>query len=169
MLRLERLSALGTAAALVAFVACSGGETAEQEAAGGDMASTPVEESTAMAEAGDMAEAGGMQEQGVELPEGVTEEMVSQGKEVYAGAGLCYVCHGAEGKGMPGLGADLTDAEWIHSDGSFEGITQTVLNGVESGKSTSGTAMPAKGGSGITDEQVKAVSAYVYKLSKGGM
>ena len=169
MLRLERLSAFGLAAALVAFVACSGGETAEQEAAGGEMASTPTAETTAMAEAGEMGETGGMQEQGVELPEGVTEEMVSQGKEVYAGAGLCYVCHGAEGKGMSALGADLTDAEWVHSDGSFEGIVQTVMNGVEASKSTSGTAMPAKGGSGITDEQVKAVSAYVYKLSQGSM
>jgi cytochrome c oxidase cbb3-type subunit 3 len=157
------------AAALVAFVACSGGETAEQEAAGGEMASTPTPEATAMAEAGEMAETGGMQEQGVELPEGVTEEMISEGKEVYAGAGLCYVCHGAEGNGMPGLGANLNDGDWTHSDGSFEGIVETVMNGVESSKSTSGTAMPAKGGSGITDEQVKAVSAYVYKLSQGGM
>ncbi len=168
MLRLERVTAVGLAAALVTFVACSGGETAQQETGGGEMASTAMAESTEMAEGHAMEEAGEMQqEQGAELPAGVTEEMVSQGKEVYAGAGLCYVCHGAEGKGMPGLGANLTDAEWVHSDGSFEGIVQTVMNGVESGKSTTGTAMPAKGGSGISDEQVKAVSAYVYKLSRG--
>ncbi|UCF19698.1 MAG: c-type cytochrome [Gemmatimonadota bacterium] len=165
MIRQERVAALGLAAALVALVACSGGETAQQETGGGEMASTAMAESTEMAE-GHAMETGEM-EQGKELPAGVTEEMISQGKEVYTGAGLCYVCHGGEGKGMPGLGADLTDGKWVHSDGSFEGIVQTVMNGVDSGKSTSGTAMPARGGSGITDEQVKAVSAYVYKLGHG--
>jgi mono/diheme cytochrome c family protein len=100
------------------------------------------------------------------LPEGVTMEMVNQGKEVYAGAGLCYVCHGAEGQGMPGLGANLTDEEWTHGDGSFDALVETVMNGVDSGASTTGTAMPAKGGSGISDEQVREVAAYVWTLSR---
>jgi mono/diheme cytochrome c family protein len=144
---------LGMALGLVAFVACSGGEAGSQEAASG-----------AMAEGQPAAAAEG--EQQMDLPEGVTMEMVNQGKEVYAGAGLCYVCHGAEGQGMPGLGADLTDDEWTHGDGTFEALVQTVANGVDSGASTTGTAMPAKGGSGITDEQVRQVAAYVWTLSQ---
>lgn len=135
---------------LVAFMGCSGGEAGSQEAASGAVAETPAAEG----------------EQQMELPEGVTMEVVNQGREVYAGAGLCYVCHGAEGQGMPGLGANLTDDEWIHGDGAFESLVQIVLNGVESGASTSGTAMPPKGGSGITDEQVRQVAAYVWTLSR---
>ena len=144
------LMAMGLALALTACAACSGGEGGSQEAASGAMAETPA------------AEAG----QQMELPEGVTMEMVNQGKDVYAGAGLCYVCHGAEGQGMPGLGANLTDGEWVHGDGSYESLIATVMNGVDSGVSTTGTAMPAKGGSGITDEQVKQVAAYVWTLSQ---
>lgn len=142
--------ALGVALGLVAFMGCSGGEAGSQEAASGAVAETPAAEG----------------EQQMELPEGVTMEVVNQGREVYAGAGLCYVCHGAEGQGMPGLGANLTDDEWIHGDGAFESLVQIVLNGVESGASTSGTAMPPKGGSGITDEQVRQVAAYVWTLSR---
>ncbi len=150
---IKGMMALGMALGLVAFVACSGGEAGSQEAASG-----------AAAEAQETAAAEG--EQQMELPEGVTMEMVNQGKEVYAGAGLCYVCHGAEGQGMPGLGANLTDDEWTHGDGSFDALVETVMNGVDSGASTTGTAMPAKGGSGISDEQVREVAAYVWTLSR---
>ncbi|MGD2217520.1 MAG: c-type cytochrome [Gemmatimonadales bacterium] len=152
MSRKKAVMALGMALGLVAFVACSGGESESQEAGSGAMAE---DQATAAAEG----------EQQMELPEGVTMEMVNQGEEVYAGAGLCYVCHGAEGQGMPGLGANLTDDEWVHGDGSFESLVETVINGVDSGASTSGTAMPAKGGSGITDEQARQVAAYVWTLS----
>ncbi len=153
MSRKNAVMALGMALGLVAIVACSGGEAGSQEAASG-----------AMAEAQETTAAAG--EQQMALPEGVTMEMVNQGKEVYAGAGLCYVCHGAEGQGMPGLGANLTDDEWVHGDGSFEALVATVMNGVDSGASTTGTAMPAKGGSGISDEQVRQVAAYVWTLSR---
>lgn len=138
----------------LAFVACAGGEAGSQEGAAGAAAETGAA----------AASAEGQQE--MELPEGVTAEMVSQGREVYAGAGRCYVCHDAEGQGMPGLGANLTDDEWAHSDGSFDALVQTIMNGVDSSASTTGAPMPAKGGSGITDEQVRQVAAYVWTLSR---
>lgn len=52
----------------------------------------------------------------------------------------------------------------MQNDGSYEGIVETVMNGVSGEESSSGTPMPPKGGSGITDEQVRAVAAYVYSL-----
>jgi cytochrome c5 len=152
MLRVGRLMA-GIAVGLVALLACGGGGSAQQEA----------DEGTAMPGGQEAA-----QQQEVQLPEGVTMEMVNQGRDIYGGAGLCHYCHGAEGGGMPGTGANLTDSEWIHSDGSYEGIIQTVMNGVDASVSSSGTAMAPKGGSGISDDQVKAVAAYVYTLSRGG-
>lgn len=103
-----------------------------------------------------------------ELPEGVTPAMVSEGKQIYGGAGICFSCHGPEGKGVPNLGADLTDGQWAHSDGGYESIVQTVTNGVSAEKSSSGVPMPPKGGSSITDAQVRAVAAYVWTLSHGG-
>ncbi len=146
---MSRLMALGAALGLVAMVGCGGGES--QQAASGET-ETPAAASPSEAQ------------QQVDLPEGVTMEMVNQGKDIYAGAGLCYTCHGAMGEGVANLGANLADEEWLHSDGSFEGIVQTVMNGVDTSASSTGTPMPPKGGSGITDDQARAVAAYVLTL-----
>jgi len=101
-----------------------------------------------------------------EMPEGVTMAMVDEGKTVFEGAGICASCHGPSGGGIPNLGSNLTDADWQHSDGSYEAIVETVMNGVTAEASTSGVPMPARGGTNITDEQVRAAAAYVWTLSK---
>jgi len=110
------------------------------------------------------------------LPQGVTPAMIAQGETLFKGPGICTACHGADAKGVPGLGANLTDDEWLHSDGSYEGIVNSVTHGVASDKSSSGTVMPPKGGrvmppkggSQLTDDQVRAVAAYVWSLSHHG-
>lgn len=99
------------------------------------------------------------------LPPGVTPQMIKDGQGVFQGAGLCTACHGADAKGIPNLGANLTDTEWLHSKGTYDDIVKQIMTGVTADKSTSGTVMPPKGGSSITDVQVKAVAAYVWSLS----
>jgi mono/diheme cytochrome c family protein len=101
-----------------------------------------------------------------ELPEGVTQAMVEEGKAIYNGAGICMSCHGPAGEGIPNLGANLTDDEWLHVDGSYESIVDNIMTGVTAQESSSGVPMPAKGGTAITDDQVNAVAAYVWTLSK---
>ena len=98
------------------------------------------------------------------LPAGVTAEMIQSGAPLFTGAGLCAVCHGQNAEGMPGLGPDLTDGEWLHSDGSFEALAEQITSGIDASVSKSGLAMAPKGGSSITDEQVRAVAAYVWSL-----
>jgi len=149
-------------AALVAvgLAACGGDASANGN---GEMASD--EAPAAQAEAGaamDMADEAMSQE----LPAGVTAAMIEEGKGIFNGAGICMSCHGADGAGIPNLGANLTDAEWLHSDGSYEGIAASIAKGVTAQESSSGVPMPAKGGTAITDEQVRAVAAYVWSLSK---
>lgn len=100
-----------------------------------------------------------------ELPQGVTMAMVTEGKTVYEGVGICSSCHGPAGQGVPNLGANLADDEWVHSEGDFEGIVATIMNGVTADASTSGIPMPAKAGTSITDAQVRAAAAYVWTLS----
>lgn len=101
-----------------------------------------------------------------ELPPGVTPEMVERGREIFVGPGLCHTCHGRSGEGREGLGADLTDREWTHGDGSFEYLLDRIDRGVSAQASTSGVPMPPRGGSGISDEEVEAVAAYVWTLSR---
>jgi cbb3-type cytochrome c oxidase subunit III len=99
-----------------------------------------------------------------ELPAGVTEQMVTEGETIFKGAGICFTCHGQDAKGVPGLGADLTDDEWLHADGTYDKIVATIFSGTTS---ETGAVMPPKGGPPLTDEQVKAVAAYVWSLSNG--
>ncbi len=98
-----------------------------------------------------------------ELPAGVTEQMISEGAAVFKGAGTCFACHGPDAKGIPNLGANLTDSEWTHSDGSYDSIVETINRGAQG---ASGAVMPPKGGPNLSEVQVKAVAAYVWSLSK---
>jgi mono/diheme cytochrome c family protein len=98
-----------------------------------------------------------------QAPAGATPAMIAQGDSIFHSSGNCYACHGAKAEGA--VGPNLTDAEWLHSDGSYDGIVKQITAGVSQAESKSGIMMPPKGGSSITDDQVKAVAAYVYSLS----
>ena len=96
-------------------------------------------------------------------PAGVTPAAIAKGDTIYHKAGLCYACHGSNAEGA--VGPNLTDAEWLHGDGSYDMIVATVTAGVPADKAKKGIPMPPKGGSSITEEEIKAVAAYVYSLS----
>lgn len=98
------------------------------------------------------------------LPEGVTPEMVSKGRKLFGGAGLCLACHGPDGKGT--IGPDLTDKEWLHIDGSYEQILNLVLSGVDVSASRTGAIMPPRAGSSLNDADLRAVAAYAWTLSQ---
>jgi mono/diheme cytochrome c family protein len=128
---------------------------------GGDSAPPPDEAQQPAAEAAPAAAASTM-----DLPEGVTPAMVAEGETIFTGSGICYSCHMQGGVGGP-LAPNLTDDVWLNNDGSYEAIVQTVMTGVPQPKEHPGIMLP-KGGSPITDEQVRAVAAYVWSLSHGG-
>lgn len=137
-------------AAMLALVACGGGSDAETE--------TPPAEAPAPAPA---EPAGGM---AMQLPEGVTEAMVAEGKTVFEGMGGCAACHGASGEGTA-LAPNLTDTEWLNiSSRNYEEMVSLVMNGVPEPKQFPSPMLP-KGGTQISDDQVRAVAAYVYTLS----
>ena len=101
----------------------------------------------------------------VERPAGITDAMVQEGAQIYAGAGICAACHLADGTGS--IGPDLTDSEWLIGDGEFEQLVEQILEGVSAAEATNslGAIMPPRGGAAITDAQVRAVAAYVWTLS----
>ena len=148
--------------AVFGLAAC-GGDSAE--ATSEAVAQTPAESPPAPAEA-TVDEPADASVDMQELPEGVTAAMIEEGKGLFGGAGICMTCHAPDGSGVPNLGADLTDDEWVHSDGGYAGIVATVTAGVTADASTSGIPMPPKGGSSISDDQANAIAAYVWTLSK---
>ena len=140
-------------AVVAALGACGGAETAEEETADiGAAAPTPPP-----AEQGGMAMA-------ADLPEGVTQEMVAEGQTLFTGMGTCTICHGPDAKGTT-LGPDLTDDQWLNTTGrNYDEIVAVVMNGVPTPKQYPGPMMP-RAATSMTDDQVRAVAAYVYTLS----
>ena len=97
---------------------------------------------------------------------GPTPQQVALGDSIFHGqvaGGTCTACHGQDAKGTA-VAPDLTDQQWINGDGSYNFIVQTVTTGVPQPKQHP-APMPPKGGASLTDDQVKAVAAYVYSLS----
>ncbi len=92
--------------------------------------------------------------------------MVAQGQALFTGAGLCSTCHGTDANGTP-LAPSLRDDTWLNIDGSYDAIVNLVMTGVPQPKEHP-APMPAKGGSQITDEQVRQVAAYVISLHGTG-
>ena len=90
--------------------------------------------------------------------------MVTAGQSTFTT--VCAACHGADAKGQPNLGPNLTDATWINTDGTYDGIINTVKTGVATPKE-SATVMPPMGGAQLTDDQVRSVAAYVWSLGGG--
>jgi mono/diheme cytochrome c family protein len=94
---------------------------------------------------------------------GPSADLAIKGDSIFHGPGNCYACHGSKGEGL--VGPNLTDAEWIHSKGSYDEIVAQIQHGVPKAESKSGIEMPPKGGAALSDDDVKAVAAYVYSLS----
>jgi len=100
-------------------------------------------------------------------PPGVTAAQVEEGGKIFKGKGICFSCHGQDAKGVKGLGADLTDRQWIHSKGSYEEIVAQIKKGVPAAESTTKLVMPPNGGTNLSDAEVRWVAAYVWTLGQG--
>lgn len=106
----------------------------------------------------------GAQAAAAQLPSGVTAAMVAQGKELYESTGLCMACHGMDGKG--GIGPDLTDQVLLHPDGSVDSIAVQLIRGIPEAEAKTGIPMPPRAGTGLDDNELRAVAAYVWTLSR---
>ncbi len=140
------------------LAACGGGDAGTGDDMMADtMAAEPAPAEPAPAE----PSAGGA------LPEGVTQDMVAQGQQIFTGPGNCFTCHGPDGTGTA-LAPNLTDAEWINvPSGTYEEIMGVVQTGVAQ-PAQFPAPMPAMGGASLTEDQVRAVAAYVYSIAHGG-
>ena len=61
------------------------------------------------------------------------------------------------------MGADITGGNWFWGDGSLQGITNTIKNGMPQPKQHPG-AMPPFGGVKLSDSDLAAVAAYVWAI-----
>jgi len=104
-------------------------------------------------------------------PPGATAAMVSEGSRLYS-QGSCSLCHGQGGRNGQ-WGPDLTDSVFLHNSGTFEEIAAVIAAGVpadrfKSPNSQSQFFMQPRGGMALSDEQLRALAAYVWTLSHPG-
>jgi mono/diheme cytochrome c family protein len=103
------------------------------------------------------------------LPAGVTVAMIAMGDSIFNNAS-CQRCHGKGGVGANNGPAFTAGMTWQHGDGSYAAIVKTITEGVPKEQikvTTRPFGMRPRGGvqPALTDAQVNAVAAYVYKLS----
>lgn len=97
----------------------------------------------------------------------ITPAKVALGDSLFhgqTGGAICYSCHGPDAKGVAQLGPDLTSGKWLHGDGSYGFIVETIEKGIPKPKQAA-APMPPMGGGKLTPAQVSALAAYVYSLS----
>jgi len=100
------------------------------------------------------------------MPPGVTAAMIATGDSIFNNRS-CKNCHLVGGVGGP-RGPNLTDSKWIHIDGSYDAIVKLVTTGFTKADQVDKSyefSMNPRGGFNASDEQIRAIAAYVYSLS----
>lgn len=87
--------------------------------------------------------------------------VVSEGSSLFQST--CSACHGQAAQGVPGLGKNLVDSEFVDVMDD-----ETLLQFIIAGRmpwdegNTTGIAMPAKGGNtALTDDNLRSIIAYI--------
>ncbi len=137
-----------------------------QGGADAKIAAAPAPKVVAVAASGELPEVSKLP-----LPAGAVREQIVLGEKIFHGQmrdGTCSGCHGSDAKGTA-QGPSLVSGNFVQGaggqgDGSYEGITKTIAQGVPKPRNFS-DAMPPKGGSPLSDADVAAVAAYVWAIS----
>lgn len=100
-----------------------------------------------------------------------TTTAASGGGDAEAGAALyaasCSSCHGADAKGVTGLGKDLADSPMLRDLSDAELVAFiTVGRGADDPENTTGVAMPPKGGNpALKESDLLDIVAHLHTLS----
>lgn len=102
------------------------------------------------------------------MPAGVTPQLIALGDSLF-NSGSCQRCHGNSGEGGENA-PSLKTGSWLHVDGSMDALARVITTGVPREALKDSTRRPMRGRGGpmnLTDEHVKAVSSYVWSISRG--
>ena len=137
---MKKLSLTALLVVAVMLAACGGGEP-EPTATPAPAAAAPVQE-VAAGPVGDAANGG----------------------KIFATA--CVACHGPEGKGVTGLGKDLTTSEWVGEQTDAQ-LVEFIKVGRDASHplNTTGVAMPPKGGNpAMSEQEIADIVAFVRSI-----
>ena len=90
-------------------------------------------------------------------------ELVAQGATLFV---TCSACHGPDAMGIPGLGKDLVNGEFVNT-ATDEELTVVITSGrpIWDAENTTMVDMPARGGNPtLTEEDIYDIVAYIRSL-----
>lgn len=91
----------------------------------------------------------------------IADADVDQGRTVYLQ--YCAICHAPDASGIPGLGKDLIQSDFVNSTGDAD-LRAFIINGrsIDDPLNTTGIAMPARGGNSLlTDDEIDQIIVYL--------
>ncbi len=91
---------------------------------------------------------------------------VNKGKDLFGMS--CSACHGPEGRGVKGLGKDMTSSQFIAGKSDDE-LLAFIKIGRPIGDplNTTGVLMPPKGGNpALTDQQLRNIIAFIRTINQ---
>jgi len=94
-------------------------------------------------------------------------ELIARGSTAF-NTGFCAKCH-LEGAVGSDRAPNLGDSEWVHCDGTVEGIMAVIRSGVPKDKLSRPEypfAMNSAAKMNLDDQTVEALAAYVWSLSR---
>jgi mono/diheme cytochrome c family protein len=98
---------------------------------------------------------------------GFSAEMIEEGRQLFAGQGICFTCHGPAGQGTP-LGPNLADQSWLWIEDPSQDLhtklTLLIRTGIAQPREYP-APMPPASGAGLNEDQIQAVAAYVVALN----
>jgi mono/diheme cytochrome c family protein len=99
-------------------------------------------------------------------PAGGAAGQVEEGRQVFAGAGICFTCHGQNAQGTP-LGPNLADGQWlwVEEGPNFQAELANVIRAGVPQPREYPAPMPPRGGANLSDQQIDAVAAYLISLN----
>ena len=143
--------------ALALLAACGGGDEPQPTATPAPAAAAPAQDAAADVPAGDAAA----------QPVAAAGDAAGDAANVQKiFAQICVACHGPEGKGVQGLGKDLTTSTWV-GEQTDEQLIEFIKKGRDPGDplNTTGVAMPPRGGNpALKDQEIADIVAFVRSI-----
>ena len=93
-----------------------------------------------------------------------SDEIITSGRENYLA--VCSACHGADSRGISGLGKGLINSEYVRGKTDQELLDFVIVGrAIWDAENTTGVAMPARGGNPIlSDQEILNIIAYIRVL-----
>ena len=96
----------------------------------------------------------------------IEDSEIAQGREVFLQ--YCAICHAPDAGGIPGLGKNLLESEFVRSTNN-EDLRAFIIKGrsVDNPANTTGVAMPARGGNSmLSDGEIDQIINYLRYRAK---